>query len=192
VSGRAVLAPTFAALALLLAAAPAPASAASRCGAAAPAATPVRTPLARLTGRVVDDAHILSGQARARLAARLRRLEAKTTDQLVVVTLRDLRGDDIAHVGLALGNGWGIGRKGLDNGVLLIIAPRERKVRIEVGCGLEGLLTDARARQIVDASLLPLLRKARYDAAAEAGARRIAALLESDPRRPRRRTETMQ
>jgi uncharacterized protein len=146
--------------------------------------------LPRLTGRVVDNAGIVSPKGRAALAARLARLEAKTSDQLVVVTVPDLRGRPIEAYGIALGNGWGIGRKHLGNGVLLIVAPNEHKVRIEIGCGLEGLLTPPRAAAIVRDSLLPLLKARRYDAAAEAGVRCIAAVLESDVRRPQRSKET--
>jgi len=144
----------------------------------------------RLTGRVVDNAGILSPNVRGALSARLARLEAKTRDQLVVLTVKTLRGQSIEAYGMAVGNSWGIGRKGLDNGVLLIVAPAEHKVRIEVGCGLEGLLTPPRAAAIVEQSLLPLLKAGRYDAAAETGVNRIAAVLQSDLRRPQPPKET--
>lgn len=150
----------------------------------ATSAAPGDATLPRLTGRVVDEAHILSAPARASLTRRLARLEAATSDQLVVVTLPDLRGRTIEAWGRALGNGWRIGRRGLDNGVLLVVAPNDRKVRIEVGCGLEGLLTPARSAAIVRDPLLPLLKASRYDAAAEAGVARIAAVLARDTRRP--------
>jgi uncharacterized protein len=139
-----------------------------------------------LTGRVVDNAHILSGPVRSRLTRRLADLERKTSDQLVVVTLPSLGGVPIEAVGLRLGNGWAVGRKGLDNGVLLIVAPRDRKVRIEVGCGLERLLTDARAAAIIQQKLIPRFRAGDYDGAAEAGVAAIADILESDKRRPQR------
>jgi uncharacterized protein len=138
----------------------------------------------------VDEAGIVSPNIRAALAARLARLEAKTTDQLVLLTVPDLRGRSIEAYGMAVGNGWGLGRKYLSNGVLLIVAPNDRRVRIEIGCGLEGLLTPSRAEAIVRETLLPLLKAHRYDAAAEAGVARIAAVLESDPRRPQPPRET--
>ena len=106
----------------------------------------------------MDEANLLAPAVEARLDADLARLEGRTSDQLVVVTLPSLKGRSIEQVGLALGNGWAIGQAELNNGVLLIIAPSERKVRIEVGCGLEGLLTDERAASIIAAPLLPLLR----------------------------------
>jgi uncharacterized protein len=174
-------------------------AAAASLGACGPAASkcPLRHPAdaviaAKLTapalsGRVVDNANILSPREEDRLAARLVALERKTTDQLVVVTLPDLGGAPIEAVGLALGNKWRIGRAGLDNGVLLIVAPREHKVRIEVGCGLEGLLTDARAASIIQTKLIPLLRRSDYDAAADTGVAAIAAILESDTQRPQPR-----
>jgi uncharacterized protein len=144
-------------------------------------------PLPALSGRVVDRAHILSAAEQRRLDVRLAALERRTTDQLVVVTLPDLGGASIEQVGLRLGRGWGIGQKGLDNGVLLIVAPNDRRVRIEVGCGLEGLLTDARASAIIQQKLIPLFRKGAYDRAAEAGVAAIEAILQSDPRRPQPR-----
>jgi uncharacterized protein len=144
-------------------------------------------PLTALTGRVVDNAHILSAAERRRLTLQLAALERRTTDQLVVVTLPSLGGYSIEQVGLRLGKGWGIGQSGLDNGVLLIVAPNDRQVRIEVGCGLEGLLTDKRAGEIIQQKLIPLLRTGGYDRAAESGATAIAAILEADPRRPQPR-----
>jgi uncharacterized protein len=106
-------------------------------------------PLPALTGRVVDNAQLLPAGEEARLTARLAALEKSTSDQLVVVTVPSLRGETIESYGLRLGNGWGIGQKGLDNGVLLIVAPAEKRARIEVGRGLEGLLTDAGAAAIL-------------------------------------------
>jgi uncharacterized protein len=153
----------------------------------ADAVAAAKVPLPALTGRVVDDAHVLSRPAQGRLTRRLADLESKTSDQLVVVTLPSLGDVPIEAVGLRLGNGWAIGRKGLDNGALLIVAPHDRKVRIEVGCGLEGLLTDARAAAIIQQKLIPLFRTGNYDGAAEAGVAAIADILESDKRRPQKR-----
>jgi uncharacterized protein len=111
-----------------------------------------------LTGRVVDDAHILSPQAVRRLDAQLADYERGTGNQVVVVTLPSLQGTDIADYGYQLGRAWGIGQKGKDNGVLLIVAPAEHKVRIEVGYGLEGTLTDAQSSVIVQQVILPQFR----------------------------------
>jgi uncharacterized protein len=111
-----------------------------------------------LTGRVVDDAGILDEGTRAALTDKLADLEAKTTDQLVVVTLKSLEGTSIEDFGVELGRRWQIGRKDKNNGVLLIVVPHERRVRIEVGYGLEGALTDAVSRLIIENSVIPRFR----------------------------------
>jgi uncharacterized protein len=111
-----------------------------------------------LTGRVVDEAGILDAQSRAVLTQKLADLEAKTSDQIVVVTLKSLQGTSIEDFGVQLGRHWQIGQAGKNNGALLIVAPMERKVRIEVGYGLEGTLTDAIARFIIANSIIPRFR----------------------------------
>ena len=121
-------------------------------------------PLPALTGRVVDNADLLIADQEAQLSAALATTERLTRHQFVVVTLPSLGGRAIEEVGLALGNGWGIGRKGYNDGVLLIVAPNERKVRIEVGCGLEAALTNSEAQAIIDQRILPLFRKGRMAA----------------------------
>jgi uncharacterized protein len=110
------------------------------------------------TGRVVDQAHVLSPEVQAQLDQQLGALEAKTSRQLVVVTLASLGGDDIADYGYQLGRAWGVGQKGLNNGVLLIVAPSEHQVRIEVGYGLEPIITDALSSQIIQQAILPKFR----------------------------------
>jgi uncharacterized protein len=112
----------------------------------------------QLTGRVVDDAGVLDQSARAGLEQKLADFEAKTTGQLVVVTLKSLQGTSVEDYGYQLGRHWGIGQKEKNNGALLIIAPNERKARIEVGYGLEGQLTDAVSRLIIENSILPRFR----------------------------------
>lgn len=141
-----------------------------------------------LTGRVVDQANLLAPDDEARLTARLTALEAKTHDQLVIVTLPGLGKASIEEMGLALGRSWGVGQKNLDNGVLLIVAPTERLVRIEVGYGLEALLTDEMAQEIIDRDILPQFRSGRFAAGIEAGAAKIETLLRGDPLRPRYRS----
>ena len=111
-----------------------------------------------LTGRVVDDAHVLTPEAQADLTAKLAALEAKSGDQLVVVTLPSLQGYPIEDFGYQLGRKWGIGQKGKDNGALFIVVPSEHKVRIEVGYGLEPVLTDAMTSVILQQSVLPRFR----------------------------------
>lgn len=119
--------------------------------------------------RVVDEADLIPAAAEAALARRLEDLERRTTDQLVVVTLRSLGGETIQQVGLKLGNGWGIGQREKNNGILLIVAPAERQVRIETGKGLTDRFSDARAQQIVDAAILPHFRQGAMEGGIEAG-----------------------
>ncbi len=122
-----------------------------------------------LTGRVVDGANILSPATKADLDQKLAALEAKTSRQLVVVTVPSLQGYEISDYGYQLGRAWGIGQKQLNNGVLLIVAPTEHKVRIEVGYGMEPILTDALSEVIIQNTLLPAFRKGDFNAGVEAG-----------------------
>jgi uncharacterized protein len=108
-----------------------------------------------LTGRVVDEAGILDPATKSALERKLADFEARTTGQLVVVTLKSLEGTSIEDYGYQLGRFWKIGQKEKNSGVLLIVAPNERKVRIEVGYGLEGQLTDAVSRLIIENAILP-------------------------------------
>ena len=155
------------------------------CSRALPAESHAAPPLGlKLTGRVVDAANILSASVEAELTKDLAELERTTTDQLVVVTLPKLDGKSIEGAGLELGRGWRIGRADLDNGVLLIIAPNERKVRIEVGYGLEGLLTNDRAAAIVR-DMLPKFRSNDLAGGVRVGVSEIEQLLKKDRKRPR-------
>jgi uncharacterized protein len=136
-----------------------------------------------LTGRVVDDAQIIAPTTEQQLSARSEALERDTNDQIVIVTVPDLRGARIEDIGLALGRGWGIGQRKLDNGVLLIVAPNDHKVRIEVGYGLERLLSDDRAGKIIR-DIVPSLRAHENERAIVVGESEIIEILESDKRRP--------
>ena len=116
-----------------------------------------------LTGRVVDQAGILSAAEEKSLSDILRGHEDETTNQVTVVTLESLDGYDIADYGYQLGRHWGIGQEGRDNGVLLIVAPNDRKVRIEVGYGLEGMLTDAAAKWIIERAIVPKFKSGDFE-----------------------------
>src|SRR5262245_47770355 len=102
-----------------------------------------------LTGRVVDEAGILDPSTKAALERKLAEFETKTTGQLVVVTVKSLQGTSIEDYGYQLGRHWQVGQKEKNTGALLIVAPNERKVRIEVGYGFEGTLTDAVSKLII-------------------------------------------
>lgn len=148
-----------------------------------------------LTGRVVDQANLLTPEVEADLTARLQGLEDATTDQVVVVTLDSLQGYDIADYGYQLGRHWGIGQAtakaapGVEseaggqfknNGVILIVAPNERKVRIEVGYGLEPVLTDAYTSLIIQNAILPSFRQGDYQGGIVKGVDDIVAQLSAD------------
>lgn len=134
----------------------------------------------QLTGRVVDEAGILNSDARAALTRISSDLEAKSTDQLVIVTLRNLRGTSIEDYGYQLGRAWKIGQKDKNNGVLLIVAPTERKVRIEVGYGLEGTLTDAITKFIIENAIIPRFKAADFPGGIKRGAEDVVSVLTGD------------
>jgi uncharacterized protein len=133
-----------------------------------------------LTGRVVDQAGILDAATRDKLEKLSADLEAKSTDQLVVVTLQSLQGTSIEDYGYQLGRKWQIGQKDKNNGVLLIVAPNERKVRIETGYGLEGTLTDALSSFIVQQAILPRFRSGDFAGGVTRGAEDIVNVLTGD------------
>jgi len=123
-----------------------------------------------LTGRVVDNANVLSPQVETDLTAKLENLDQSTGRQLVVVTVASLQGYEIEDYGYQLGRAWGIGEKGKNSGALLIVAPSERKVRIEVGYGLEPILTDALSSVIIQTTVLPRFKAGDLPGGIVAGA----------------------
>ena len=124
------------------------------------AAEPVYPPLGGL--RVVDNANVIPGPVKTELEAKLSDLEAKTSAQLVVVTVPDLQGYSIEEFGIGLLRSWKIGQKTINNGAIILLAKAERKVRIEVGYGLEGALTDATSKIIITNAMVPPLRTGDY------------------------------
>lgn len=192
-AARAVAASVAAFMALSACAAPeqsAPGAAARNgpCAIPAEARTPER--VSRVVGiagnrpdRIVDRADLIDEATARLLTARATALEAATTDQLVVVTLPSLDGLSIEQFGMALGNHWGVGRADADNGVLILVAPTERRVRIEVGCGLEALLTDERATEIVR-QMVEAFREGDYAGGLDRGTQAIDQILRTRPERP--------
>ncbi|MBU1348255.1 MAG: TPM domain-containing protein [Alphaproteobacteria bacterium] len=134
-----------------------------------------------LSGRVVDQARIMQPETEAEVTAKLAQLEADTGDQFVVVTLESLQGYEIEDFGYRLGRAWGIGQAENDSGVLLIVAPNERKVRLEVGYGLEPVLTDALSNQIIQNDILPPFREGGYARGINAGVDAVINQLRLDP-----------
>jgi len=118
-------------------------------------AIPATADFPALSGRVVDEAGVLDAGTREQLRAKLAALEARSGTQLVVATVKSLRGNSIEDYANRLFRRWQLGQKGTNNGVLLLHAPAERKIRIEVGYGLEGTLTDAATKYIITNSITP-------------------------------------
>ncbi|EAQ27594.1 hypothetical protein NAP1_08377 [Erythrobacter sp. NAP1] len=134
-----------------------------------------------LTGRVVDNADLLSPAQEADLTAKLEALETQSQRQLVVATVPDLQGYDISDYGYQLGREWGLGDAERNDGALLLVAPNERKVRIEVGYGLEGYLTDALSALIIQNQILPRFRDGDMPGGIVAGTDAIVAQLQLPP-----------
>jgi len=142
-----------------------------------------------LTGRIVDEAALLSAEDKRALDAELKALEEKSTDQLVVYTTRSLQGYPIEDFGYRLGRFWQIGQKGKNNGVILIVAPSDRKVRIEVGRGLEPQLTDLMSKLIVENAILPAFRRNDFAGGIKAGVRDIRDVLLGDAEEVKQRAK---
>jgi uncharacterized protein len=127
----------------------------------------------QLTGRVVDQANLLTPAQEQAISSKSEALEAQTGRQFVVATVNSLEGRPIEDYGYRLGRAWGIGREKQDDGVILLVAPNERKVRIETGYGARVFLTDAVSSVIIRNSILPEFRKGDYAAGITAGADQI-------------------
>ncbi|OYW14513.1 MAG: methanol dehydrogenase [Sphingomonadales bacterium 32-65-25] len=135
----------------------------------------------KLTGRVTDAAGVLPAETAAALEAKLKALEDTTGTQLVVATVPDLQGYEIDEYGYQLGRAWGIGQKGTNNGAILLVAPAQRKLRIEVGYGLEGVLTDAVSSRIIRQAIVPRFKAGDIAGGVAAGADQLIALLQLPP-----------
>ena len=145
-----------------------------------------------LTGRVVDDAGILSSDTKAGLTEKLAALEQKTSRQLVVVTLPSLQGYDISDYGYQLGRAWGIGQSKLNNGILFIVAPNEHRTRIEVGYGLEPIITDAFSSVVIQTQVLPKFRSGDFNGGVVAGANALIEQLSLDTSEAEKRAAAAQ
>lgn len=141
----------------------------------------------KLSGRVVDAANLLSPQDEAELTQKLEGLETASSRQLVIATVPDLQGNAIEDYGYKLGRAWGIGQDEANNGTILLVAPTERKVRIEVGYGLEPILTDALSALIIHNQILPRFRENDYPGGIKAGADAIIQQLQAPPEQAEQR-----
>ncbi len=135
--------------------------------------------LPALSGRVVDGADLLSPAQEARLSARSETLEKEVGPQYVVATVKSLNGRTIEEVSIGLARRWGLGDKSRNDGLLLLVAPAERKVRIEVGYGLERRITDPYAGKVIDEQILPRFREGRFPEGIEAATDALIARLRS-------------
>jgi uncharacterized protein len=131
-----------------------------------------------LTGRVVDLAQVLPATVAASLVRDLEAHESKTSNQVVVLTLPSLEGEPLESFSHRVATTWKLGQKGTESGVLLLLALRERKVRIEVGYGLEGTLTDLRSAHIIRQEIVPRLRSGDLPGGIAAGAHAILDTIE--------------
>ncbi|NWF73589.1 MAG: TPM domain-containing protein [Nitrospirae bacterium] len=131
-----------------------------------------------LTARVVDLAHVLPAEIAASLTRDLEAHETKTSNQVAVLILPSLEGEPLEEFSHRVATTWKLGQKGTDNGVLLLIALRERKVRIEVGYGLEGTLTDLRAAHIIRQEIVPRFRSGDLPGGIAAGVQGILGTIE--------------
>ncbi|HET6675636.1 MAG TPA: TPM domain-containing protein [Nitrospiraceae bacterium] len=139
-----------------------------------------------LTGRVVDLAHVLPPSTAAQLSERLQAHEDKTTNQLAVLIVPSLEGEPLFDFSHRVASTWKLGQKGTDNGALLLVAIKDRKVRIEVGYGLEGTLTDARSAQIIRNEIVPRFRAGDYAGGITAGVDAILKTIEGTYTAPER------
>jgi uncharacterized protein len=142
-----------------------------------------------LTGRVVDAANLLRPEERTALEAKLKAYEDKTTDQVVVATVPTLGDLTVEDYGNRLFRQWQLGQKKNNNGALLLVAPKERKVRIEVGYGLEGALTDALSKVIITTAIAPQFQKGNFAGGIDAGIDAMLSILTGDAEEWHRRAQ---
>lgn len=131
----------------------------------------------KLSGRVVDQAGMLSESTERQLKGAFERHETKTSNQVVIATVDDLGSKTIEQYGYMLGRHWGIGQKDKNNGLILLISKNDRMMRIEVGYGLEGVMTDALASSIVQNTIVPFFKRGDFDGGVMAGSTQILNVL---------------
>lgn len=144
-----------------------------------------------LTGRVTDQAKLLSAEQSAALEAKLAQLEAQSGHQMVVATVSSLQDYPIEDYGYRLGRAWGLGDKKANDGLILLVAPNERKVRIEVGYGLEPIVTDALSSVIIQRQILPHFREGDMAGGIVAGADALLQLLQLPPEQAQARAQKL-
>ena len=145
-----------------------------------------------LTGRVVDQANIMTPESRSEIEGKLKDLEDKSSIQLVVATVKSLQGGDVETYANELFRAWKLGQAQKNNGVLLLIAPNEHKVRIEVGYGLEGTLTDALSSVIISSAIVPRFKTGDFSGGIGRGVDGIISVLSGDTSEWQRKVDVRQ
>ena len=134
-----------------------------------------------LSARVIDQTGTLSGGAITRIEAKLADLEAKKGSQIAVLIVPSTQPEDIEQFGIRVAEAWKLGRKKIDDGAILIVAKNDRRVRIEVGYGLEGSLPDAIASRIIAETVTPHFKLGDYDGGVEAGVNQMISVVNGEP-----------
>jgi uncharacterized protein len=141
-----------------------------------------------LTGRVIDNAQMIDPITRTALEQKLQTYYLKSTDQVVIATINSLEGYEMADYANRLFRHWQLGQKGKNNGVLLLISKGDRKVRIEVGRGLEGILTDALSKYIIQGAIVPKFKAGDPSAGISLAIDSIISVLSGDAEELKRRS----
>ncbi|HEV8243529.1 MAG TPA: TPM domain-containing protein [Nitrospirales bacterium] len=141
-----------------------------------------------LTGRIVDHAHLLPADRAAALSDELAAHEARTGNQVALLTLPSLEGEPLEEFTHRVATTWRLGRKGTDNGVLILVVPGDRKIRIEVGYGLEGTLTDVKSSRIIREEMAPRFRTGDFAGGITAGVKAVLGTIEGTYQPPPRKT----
>lgn len=144
----------------------------------APAAPP---DVPALRGRVNDYAGVMNAEQAQRLESRLAQFEVETGHQVAVLTVPTLDGDDIEGFSIRVAEKWQLGQKGFDNGVILVVALKDRRLRLEVGYGLEGVLPDAIAKRIISEYIVPRFRVQDYAGGIVAGIEAVLSVIKNEP-----------
>jgi len=153
-----------------------------------PAYTAAEIAVPPLTARVTDLTATLTSDQRAALEQKLVALEARKGSQVAVLLVPTTQPETVEQYAIRVFDQWKLGRKGTDDGVLLLVAKNDRKLRIEVGYGLEGAIPDAIARRVVDEDIVPLFKQGNFYGGISAGTDRVSKLIEGESMPPPRRT----
>jgi uncharacterized protein len=153
-----------------------------------PAYTAAEIAVPPLKARVTDLTATLTSDQRAALEQKLVALEARKGSQVAVLLVPTTQPETVEQYAIRVFDQWKLGRKGTDDGVLLLVAKNDRKLRIEVGYGLEGAIPDAIARRVVDEDIVPLFKQGNFYGGISAGTDRVSKLIEGESMPPPRRT----